>query len=416
MKKYIINIFKNPLFSGSMIMLFGNMFANAINYVYHILMGRMLGPVNYGILASIYSILYLISIIPASTSVAIVKFISSATNEIQTYVIYKSLERFVFKFALVVSVSIFLFSPIISNFLKINNFWAVSLVAPVLFFSLITLVNQSVSLGLTKFFGSVGPNIISSVVKLALGVFLVLIGWSVFGAMVGVVAALISAYLYSYWFLKRYLKKTKITKFDLKPFFKYTFPVLIQALAFTSLFTTDVILVKHFLSALDAGLYAAISTLGKIIFFATSPISGAMFPIISKKYTAMESYKNVFSLGFLATFLISGAVVCLYWIFPSIAVGILYGNAYLSVSGDLVWMGLFILFYSLSSFVVNFFLSIGKVRVVWLPLLFSVLQVSTIWFIHGSILQVLLVSLISTFLLFICLVFSLWYNRHEWNL
>lgn len=397
-------------------MLIGNMFANATNYVYHILMGRMLGPVNYGVLASIYSILYLISIIPASTSVAIVKFIASAQNDTQTYATYKSLERFVFKFALVISIAIFIFSPVISNFLKIDNFWAVSLVAPVLFFLLITLVNQATSQGLAKFFGNVGPNIISAVVKLILGVILVFLGWSVFGAMVGVVVASIAACLYSYWYLKKHLKKTKITKFDFNPFFKYAFPVLIQALAFTSLFTTDVILVKHFLPAFDAGLYAAISTLGKIIFFATAPISGAMFPIISKKYTNKESYANVFYLGFLATLLISGVAVCVYWLFPDLAIGILYGNAYLSVSRELVWMGLFMLFYSLSSFAINFFLSIGQVQVVWLPLFFSLVQVIVIWFVHESISQVLLVSLCSTFFLFICLVFYLWYNRHEWNI
>ena len=39
----------------------------------------------------------------------------------------------------------------------------------------------------------------------------------------------------------------------------------IQALAFTSFFTTDLILVKHFFPPFEAGIYAALSTLGKII-------------------------------------------------------------------------------------------------------------------------------------------------------
>ncbi len=397
-------------------MLVGNMVANAINYIYHILMGRILGPVNYGILASIYSVLYLISIIPASTSVAIVKFIAGATNEKETFSVYKALENYVFKFALVVSFAILLSAPLIARFLKISDYLSVFLVAPVLFFSLLTLVNQAASQGLTKFVGNVVPNIISSIVKLVLGIVLVLAGWSVFGAMLGVVVALVFACWYSYFFIGKYLKKSVVKNIDLKPFFRYALPVLVQALAFTSLFTTDVILVKHFLPAFDAGLYAAISTLGKIIFFAVSPISGAMFPIVSKKHAKNESFKSVFFVSFVATILISLAVVCFYWVFPQVAIGVLYGKAYLSVSGDLVWMGLFILFYSLSSFLVNFYLSIGRVKIVLIPFLFSLLQIIIIWFRHENITEVLFTSLILSVAMFVILVLHIWsYNRQVFS-
>lgn len=403
MKKYILNIYNNPLFSGSVIMIFGNMFANAVNYLYHILMGRMLGPVNYGVLASIYSILYLVSIIPASTSVAIVKFVSATKSESETYSVYKTISGYVFKFALVVSLLIFIFTPLISMFLNITDYWSVSLVAPVLFFSLITLVNQSTSQGLTRFMGNVGPNVISSLVKLLLGISLVYMGWSVFGAMVGVVVALVSAYYYSNAFLRKYLKVHKVQVMDLKPFFRYALPVLIQALAFTSIFTTDVILVKHFLPAFDAGIYAALSTLGKIIFFASSPIAATMFPIVSKNHAKGVSYKNVFLLSFSATVIISVVIMLFYWLYPSVAIETLYGKAYLSASSNLVWMGMFLLFYSLSSYLVNFFLAVGKVKVVVFPFILAVVQIVLIWFRHGSILDVLQVSFGVSLVLFVSL-------------
>lgn len=384
---------------------------NAVNYLYHVLMGRILGPVNYGTLASLYSIIYLIGIVPISASVAIVKFISSAKNQNEVSSIYSSLKRFVFFIALVTLVILFVASPVIARFLNINNFWLVSLVSLILFFILLALVNQATSQGLLKFFGSVGPSLVSALIKLILGVILVLLGWSVFGAMVGVVMASFISYLFSFWFLRRFLKERKTYSYDLRPFLKYSFPVLIQALAFTSLFTTDVILVKHFLPAFQAGIYAALSTLGKIIYFAASPITATMFPIVSRRKASGEGYRKIFLVSFAVTVLLSVAIVLFYWLFPNIAIGVLYGKAYLSAKTELVWMGIFILFYTLSYLLVNFSLSLGKVKIIVIPLFFSLIQIPTIWFFHKSILQVIQISLVLSVLLFLMLALYLGYNR-----
>lgn len=77
----IKNLLKHPLFSGSFVMIAGSMAINVVNYIYHLLMGRILGPVDYGTLASVYSLLYIVTIIPTSASVSIVKFISSAKDK-----------------------------------------------------------------------------------------------------------------------------------------------------------------------------------------------------------------------------------------------------------------------------------------------------------------------------------------------
>lgn len=389
----------------------GNMAVNVINYGYHLIMGRVLGPVDYGVLASIYSILYLVSVIPSSTSVAIVKFISSAKNEGEVFSIYKALSVFVLYLAVFMSVTLFIFSPLIADFLHIDNIWTVSLVSLVLFFSLITLVNQATSQGLLKFIGSVGPNFISAILKLISGIALIWLGWSVFGAMVGVVVGAVVSYFYSLWFAKKILKESKFKKFILKPFFAYAFPVLVSALAFTSLFTSDVILVKHFFSPFEAGIYAALSTLGKIIFFAAAPITATMFPIVAGRKARGEAHQKVFLASLGLTVLIATVITGFYWLFPNIAIGVLYGNAYLSARSELVWMGFFILFYTLSNLLVNYSLSLGNIKVVVFPMLAASLQVSLLWVFHGSILQVIQISLTLTFVVFVLLVFYLGYNR-----
>lgn len=416
-KHQISGFMKHPLFSGSLIMIGGNMVVNVVNYVYHIIMGRLLGPVDYGVLASLYSILYITSIVPSSSSVAIVKFISSAKDTGETVSIYKSINRLMFYLAIGLAVVIVIFSPLASDFLHIQNIWPVVLVAPIVFFTLISLMNQATFQGLLKFDGVVGTSLISSLIKLSLGVILVLAGWSVFGAMFGVVLAAFLSYLYSYWYLKRVLSGSQDYSFSLKKFLFYAFPVLLQALAFTSLFTIDVILVKHFFSSREAGMYAALSTLGKIIFFASSPIAGTMFPIVSRRSTRGESYFKVFFAALLLTISVSIMVVIFYFLFPNIAIGVLYGQAYLSVQSYLAWMGTFLFFYTLSYLLVNFLLSLGRTRVVILPLLAALGQIILIWVWHNSLLQVIQISLFISTMLFlglgIILVYNLLIGRHE---
>ena len=386
------------------------MIANAVNYLYHLLMGRILGPVEYGVLASLYSVLYLIGIIPISASISIVKFISSA-KESEIYSVYKSINIFIMKLAIALSIVLLFLSPPVANFLHIDNYWVVVLLSPILLFSLITLVNQAALQGILKFGGTVIPTLISSLIKLILGIVLVVLGWSVFGAMVGVVIGAVFEYIYSSWYIKKYINKTKLHPLSLKPFFIYSFPVLIQALAFTSLFTVDVILVKHFFSPFEAGIYAALSTLGKIIFFAASPIAATMFPIVSGRKARGEAHQKVFLVSLGLTVIMTVAITGFYWLFPDIAIGVLYGSAYLSAKLSLVWMGIFILFYTLSNLLVSYSLSLGNIKVVVFPMLAAFLQVPLLWVFHGSILQVIQISLVLALLMFLSLVFYLGYNR-----
>jgi len=384
---------------------------NVINYIYHVVMGRVLGPVDYGTLLSLFSILYMVSIIPMSTSVSIVKFVSAAKNKKELAGIYSGINRLIFKIAFIASIVMIVFSPAIANFLKIKEIFSVILMAPVLFFSLTTLVNQSSSQGLLKFDGVVIPNVVSATAKFVLGLIFVLAGWRVMGAVGGVVFGATFSYLASLYAVKKIIPNVKAKKFDLKPFVKFALPALFQALAFTSFFTVDVLLVKHYLSPFDAGIYSALSTLGKIIYFAATPIASVMFPIVSGRYARGEKYRQVFYAAFLATVVLSLGVTGFYWLFPKIAIGVLFGAKYLSAQTELVWMSLFISFLTISFLLINFLLSVGRTKIVIFPIVVAMAQLSAIIMFHNSMLQVIQVSLASMVLLFSGLSMYMIYNE-----
>src|SRR5258706_6052932 len=98
-------ILNHPLFSGSVLMVGGNMFANIINYIYQIYFaGRFLGPIGNGQLGSLFAILYIVTIVPISTSAAIVKFVSSAKNHNEVFLVYTKINKLILRVSLFLSI------------------------------------------------------------------------------------------------------------------------------------------------------------------------------------------------------------------------------------------------------------------------------------------------------------------------
>ena len=76
-KSYWQKIFKSKLITGSAVMFVGTMVANVGNYLYHLLMGRMLGPKGYGELESVIAVTYLLFIFLAALNLVIAKFVAN---------------------------------------------------------------------------------------------------------------------------------------------------------------------------------------------------------------------------------------------------------------------------------------------------------------------------------------------------
>lgn len=402
----IKQIFTHPLFSGSAVMIIGTNFVNVLNYVYHLVMGRLLGPSAYGELAALFSLVGMLGVVTLSLNLVVVKYISSAQTDLEmrglaTWFTKKTLLFSVFLFTLVV-----ISSPLIASFLKIDNLVPVLLVAVVAVFSLLTVVNKAILQGILHFNETVAILLAENGMKLVIGVGLVYLGFSVGGAMVGLTVGAVLGWLFSRSFLKGKIGKEG-TSPQIKSIFNYFMPVFLQSIAVTSLYSTDLILVKHFFNSHTAGIYAATSTLGKIIFFGVSPIGLVMFPLVSARLAQGKSYKKIFTASFLATVALSVGVLVIFKLFPKLAVTSLYGASYLEAVDLLVGFGLFMVFFTLSVFLINFALSLKRTKVVILPLLFSVAQVVGIWLYHGDLKSVILVSTIVSGLLFLSLLVHL---------
>lgn len=393
MKKF----FANPLIAGSSVLFVGAMIANFGNYLYHLLMGRMLGPQDYGALTSLISLAYLLSIISATLSTTVVKFVTQykARKEFgKIYKLFWQLKKWFFVFGIFIFTLFFLFKERISEFLNIASSFPVLLVGIWMAFSFLSLVNDGTLRGLLKFNFLSFNTAFSTFLKLIFAVFFVKIGFSVAGALGAIVLAAFFPYLLSFFPL-RLLWQYKNGKEEInwKELFSYSGPVLLATLGLTSLYSSDIILVKHLFPAYEAGLYASLAVLGKIVFFASGVVPTVMFPLVSERFENGKSYQNFFKQSFLIVGGVSLFITALYFSFPKSVINLLYGSVYLTAAPLLGIFAVFIALYSECNLLVNFFLSIRKTRLVVLPALAALLQFFLIRFFHQSLAQVIWVSI-----------------------
>lgn len=413
-KVFADTFINHPLFAGSFIMIFGSNAVSFLNYLYHVAMVRMLGPANYGELAAIISLIGLLGIIPGSLNLVIIKYVSSAKDDSEISALINWLKTKIFAGSLIFSFLILITSPLISSFLNINTLLYLFLVAITFFFSTQSLFNRSILQGLIKFKEMVMSMLAENGIKIVLSIFLVYLGFSVGGAMISFSIAALAGWFITNLFLNYRNKHTEV-KINIKQIISFTIPVLIQSFAITSLYSSDVILVKHFFSSYDAGIYASLSTLGKIIFFGAGPIGAVMFPLVSRKNAKKENHTRIFTYSFLATILLSVGVLFIYWFFPEVAIKLLFGTAYLKASGLLVWFGLFISLFTLSALLISYGLALGKTSIVFLPLVAAISQVIMIWFYHQSLFIVILISTVICTLLLLLLLIYLSFNKRKYG-
>lgn len=405
-------IFKHPLFSGSAIMIVGSTIANAINYLYHLILGRLLGPSSYGELVSLISLSGLLAVLPASISLVVVKYVSASKTERDKTALISWLKIKILKFTFVFFILLVLMTPLIKSFLHINNPSYIVAVAITFLFSLPALYNRSILQGLLKFKAATISILFENGTRFITSILLVYLGYQVGGAMTGLVISVVVGWYLTKRYLKSYVWKNPKLSLDIKSMVFYTVPVLVQSVALTSLYSSDLILVKHFFSSYDAGIYAALSTLGKIILFGAGPISAVMFPIVAQRHSKGKGYRKIMILSFLATFIFAISILTVYLLFPQFAINLLYGAAYLESANLLIWFGIFITLFTLSSLIISFHLSVGRTTVVFLPALASIAQILAIWFYHGDLFTVIIISISITALLLSLLLI---YSFRNWN-
>lgn len=402
----------NPIIAASFIVILGNNFSNALNYIYHLIIARMLGPSQYGTLASLISLGGLLIVISSSIGFVITKYVSANSSLADSSSIARWFRSKYLLAILLLGTPVLFLAPMISSFLKVEL--NLILITILFYIGYIPLAcDRAILQGLIRFKDVVISSLVENTFRIIFSILFIYLGLGAMGGIAGILVATLITVFLLYLYLNNLIKSKEkiIPTLDKKELFRYTLPTVINSLALTSLYSMDVILAKHFLPAIEAGAYAALSLVGKIIFFGTAPIAMVLFPNIAKQFHAKQKFLPTLLIGLALLSILAIVASSVFTLFPETVVSALYGKAYVNYSTYLMYFAIFMTIFSLCNLLINFFIAVNVTKVAFVTVGIVMLQIVLIYLNHSSIFDIVISSLASVSIFLVILIVILFYTK-----
>ncbi len=380
---------------------------NGGNYLYNLILGRVLGPTEFADAAVLITFLLVLSFMAMTFQLVTAKFSVLFENNVFRNFIAKTYQQ-AFLIGIVLGVLIIVFSSqlkIVFNTSSSLMFVIFGCGVPLYF---LMSVNRGAFQG-KKAYRSLsityqGEMLSRLLITLGL-IFLFNIQSSAVIA-IGIVLSFVFG-MFPFKMKHMSFKKPKALSLDyskqIKNFFMLTaFYELTQIIINNS----DILLVKHYFEPYEAGLYASLALIGRIVYFIAWMFVMLLLPAVVElkkegKETASVLFKYV---GYIAAISIIIVLTCLS--FPELIIKILFGEQYIAMAPLLWKYAIATSMFAISNIFAYYYLSLDKYVPVIISGVFGMLQIVLVVFFHDSLEQVVHMQIIAmTLLLIIQLVF-----------
>lgn len=408
----------HPLISGSSVVFAGAFISNIFNYIFNLALGRMLTVSDYGLYFALTSIINIFSIFNGSFQNIFAKFSAKYTSignkNLLSSLIYKGF-IFIICFNIVIFAILIFMGGFFSSFLNIQDqkLYLISLL--IIIVTIFNSMPTGILQGEMKFYFLSFVGALVPLLKIILGIFLILAGLKVFGVMFALLISFLIPYIISMIYMSNSFHKHERNSFTWQLFIKefrgYSIKYLMASLGIVIISSTDIIFVRHFFSPQISGQYAALSLMGKAIFYFTSPINFVFFPLIAQKKEKKEKLFGTLFLAGLIIILFSAFLSFVYFLFPRFILMIFFpSKEYAVLAPYLGPYSLYILVFSLATLFCNFFLSVGNTGVYKINLIVSLVFIILILIFHDSLYQIIGILFFVSFLLLASFLIYYRYN------
>ena len=387
------------ILKSTLIIFSTNALAHLINYLYHFIALKFLTPDQFGLLASFVSLNYLLAVLISSFSLAIIHQLNLTKPKNQPQLI-ATLQSFSLKLTLAIWLFVLATFPLLRRVLHFDNPYLLLIFSIQVFFSFIPTLYLSLLQAKLKFKEFSFINLAAPLTKTLLALIFFLLGFKLFGAISAMILAGLVPAILSFRLAQKHFRLTRLTgtvpvnKLP-KSFFKFGLVALITNLSLTSLYNSDILLVRFFVSH-QSGLYAAASVISKIIFFVSSSVLTVSFPVFTKHVKNRYKLKASFSQSLLLISTIAFLGVTIYQVHPDLLIKLLSSPAYTSAATLLPGFSLFIFFFSIFNLLIQLLLTINKRWTIVSALLPAILQIILIFLFHANLMQIIQNSIIAT--------------------
>lgn len=404
---------EDEILKSGILFLIGAVAGSLFNYLYHLSMGRMLGPFDYGILGSLFAIIYLSIFATTAFNLTMSKFSAELHGKNKKHLINVLIRKSIISIAIVGFILLILFiliSPFIERFLNLNSISGLIIVGFIAYFSILSSILTGALNGLQKFVWQNSSGFLSSFIKFAVAFILVSIGLGVNGALTGVLLGTIAGIIICIIPLRNFFKQNNKDKIKMKKIYIYMFFVTIAYISTILMISFDQILVKHFFSSTDAGFYTAAGIIAKTIWFGAGFLTAPLFPKIVYLFAKNKDTSKLLRKTLTYTLIISSIGSIAFFIIPEFIVSLLYGSSYSPIINLIGFFGVGMSMFSLSQILINYNLAREDFKFIWIAVISFLLEVVGIYYFHTTLKSVIFVFLSVNVIMLIALII---YNRKD---
>lgn len=273
---------------SSVVLIFGTGATAAFGLAYVVFAARVLGPDRYAVFSTAVSLVMMCQLALGPINETITRFSAAYASEgqlgkIKTLVV--EIGKRVALFGLVfVGLATLLIKPL-ATFLRVDESGPLLLAYAMLYLTMLVGLGRGVLRGLQRF-GAYNINtLVESGSRLLVG--LLLLSWvvSVNAGLAAYVVALVVTLLVSVGQLRSVWSGRQRQTLDGGAVRRFTIPIFATMLAYAAFHNLDMLLVKHFFSATDAGIYGAAFNLARVMAIIVTPFSTLLVPLLTALHT-----------------------------------------------------------------------------------------------------------------------------------
>ena len=416
MKSITLNIpLINKPISSEQFFMFSILLVNGGNYVYNLLLGRILGPAEFSDAAILITLLLVLSFIGMTFQIVTAKYAVLFTNQKLNEFI-KFISKYAALIGILSSILIFIFHKNLQTIFHTQTasmFWIFAIGMPLYF---IMSVNRGLYQGkdlLTKLSFTYQNEMISRLAITLIGILLLPFIPSSIIISAGIVLSFVfglfpfqkSIFKTSLISYKKSLDTKNITIFfGLTAFYEFT-QIIIN--------NSDIILVKHFFENQEAGLYASLALIGRVVYFVAWMFVMLLLPKVIKMKKEGKDTLPILLKYVAYIFLLSVSIVTFTYLFPEFVVRLMFGEQYISIAFLLWKYALATSIFAIANIFAYYYLSLGKYIPVIVSALLGFSQIGLIVIFHETLEQAVLMQVLAmTILLIFQLSYFFYHNKN----
>lgn len=369
---------------GSTLLFGATMVVNLLNYGYAMVLGRLFGPEPYGAYASFMSLFLLLTLLPMTLQQVGARFAAAGESAIAVT------SRQALSIGSLGATLLALFSGPLAQLLQLPQGWLIGLALALPCYALLGAVRGEAQ-G-RQAFGTLGGNLVlEHGAKIGLTPLALLVAPLASGAVLATLLAL-PLTLAPLW---RYLKSSTLRTVRRAAVRRYALPVLIGLSSQAVIVNSDVLMANALLPAEEAGLFAAIALIGRVVFYGSWAVGAAAFPLVAARHRTGHDHRGLLWAALGSVALVGLGVTSACALAPELVVRLLFGDAFVAGARLVVPYAFMTTLYALANIVSNHYLALGSFRAGILPLAGALAQVALVLFVHDTAVHIIVAQAVA---------------------